>query len=86
MEKLHVPAYSAYLQVLTIMICLNPEGRPTPRRGQKFRRIRRRYYTNQSRNPPNIGAYKIPHLQSQFPPNPTSTQPERSTTTYLQIH
>jgi len=22
------------------------------------------------------GAYKIPHLQSQFPPNPTPTQPQ----------
>ena len=32
--------------------------------------------TNQSRKNhplPNIGAYKIPHLQSQFPPNPTPT-------------
>ena len=62
-------------------------GRPTPRREQKFRRIRRRYQTNQSRKPPpNIGAYKIPHLQSQFHPNPTPTQPVRSTPSYLHIH
>jgi len=36
--------------------------------------------------PTKIGAYKIPHLQSQFPPNPTPTQPERFTLSYLQIH
>ena len=36
--------------------------------------------------PPNIGSYKIPQLQSQFPPNPTPTQPERSTpATYKSI-
>ena len=39
---------------------------------------RRRCQTNQSSilQPlplPKIGAYKIPHLQSQFPPNPTPT-------------
>ena len=33
------------------------------------------------KQPPNIGAYKIPHLQSQFPPKPYTyiTQPIRST-------
>jgi len=34
---------------------------------------------------PNIGAYKIPHLQSQFPPNPTPIQSEISTPSYLQF-
>jgi len=56
---------------------------------KKFRRIRRRCKTNQSQPthpPPNIGAYKTPHLQSQFPPNLTPTQPERSTPSFLQIH
>ena len=33
-----------------------------------------------------MGAYKIPHLHSQFPPNPTPTQLYRSTPSYLQIH
>ena len=51
-------------------------GRPNPAESKKFRRIRRRCQTNQSRknHPTNIGAYKIPHLQSQFPPNPTTSQ------------
>ena len=60
--------------------------RPTHAENKKFRRIRRRYQTNQSRNTPNIRAYKIPQLQSQFPSNPKPTQPERSTPSYLQIH
>jgi len=31
--------------------------------------------------------YKIPHLQSQFPPNPTPNQPKGSTpATYKSIH
>jgi len=32
-----------------------------------------------------VGAYKIPHLQSQFLPNSTPTQLERSTPSYLQF-
>jgi len=32
-----------------------------------------------------ISAYSG-HLQSQVPPNPTPTQPETSTPSYLQIH
>ena len=46
----------------------------SPAGNKKFRRIMRRCQTNQSRKNhpiPNIGAYKIPHLQSQFPPNHT---------------
>jgi len=62
------------------------EADQPPAENKKFRRIRRRCQTNQSRNPPHIRAYKIPHLKSQFPPNPTPTQPERSTPSYIQIH
>jgi len=59
---------------------LQLEADQPPAENKKFRRIRRRCQTNQTRKPPpNIEAYKIPHLQSQFPPNPTPTQPERST-------
>jgi len=36
-------------------------------------------------NPPNKGAYNVPYLQSQFPPNPTPTQLERSTPSYIQF-
>ena len=64
------------------------EADQPPTKNKKFLRIRRRCQTNQSliNRPPNIGAYEIPHLQSQFPPNPTPTQLERSTPSYLQIH
>ena len=71
-KKLHVSPYSGHLQVLTTFLL------------KEFYII---CQTNQSRKPPpNIGAYKIPHLQSQFPPNPKPTQPEKSTPSYLQIH
>jgi len=93
MEKLHVSTYSGHLQVLKTFLLnapslrtrkQNPESRPTSPPRTKSRKCQ----TNQFHKPPppNIGTYKIPHLQSQFPPNPTPTQPERSTPSYLQIH
>ena len=37
--------------------------------------------------PPNIDAYKIPHLHSQFPPNPTPTnRKDPHPATYKSIH
>jgi len=50
-------------------------SRPPPpplAENKKFRRIKRRCQTNQSRKNhplPQNRAYKIPHLQSKFPPN-----------------
>jgi len=35
---------------------------------------------------PNIGAYKIPQLQSQFPPNPTPNWKDPHPATYKSIH
>jgi hypothetical protein len=57
---------------------------------KKFRRLRRRCQTNQSRkiHPlPNIGAYKIPHLQSQILPtlHPTNWK-EPHQAIYKSIH
>ena len=45
--------------------------------------------TNRSRKNhplPNLGAYKIPHLQSQFPPNSTPNRKDPHPAIYKSIH
>ena len=61
----------------------------SPVEKKKFWKIRRICQPNQSRKitpSPQHRSIKVPHLQSQFPPNFIPTQPERSTPFYLQIH